>query len=190
MGTILDLTYKDVSGTLITDNNYYDNLLSSIKSFDSKKVIINISRLLDESLKFAIDKLTGLTNVVFVCSAGTDNELLNIDNSPLVGNSRAISVGTASLEFLNSNSSKIDKRLNIILPILNYVSFNNDGLSFLKIPDLSSSWGTAVVSCIIALFYSNNELNNNSTKADIISKIQNLSKNFDDASNFLNPLKF
>jgi hypothetical protein len=190
LGTILDLTYKDVSGILITDDAYYAKLVTSIKSFENKKVIVNVSRLADESLKFALDKLSGLTHVFFVCSAGTESDLLNIDNSPLVDNSQAISVGTASLGFLNSNSSKIDKRLNVVLPILDFVSFNNDGLSFSRIRDVSSSWGTAVISSLIALFYSSNQLNNNSTKADIITQIQNVSKSPDNASNFLNPLNF
>lgn len=188
MATILDLTYNDINGNLITDDGHYDNLINCIKSFD-KQVVINISRFLDDSLKFVIEKFKNLTNIIFVCSAGTDTELLNIDNSFLADYPNAISVGTASLEFLNSNISKIDKRLNIILPILSYSSFNSDGITFSKISDLSSSWATAVISSIIALFYSNNKLTANATKSDIISQIQNFSKNFD-SYNLLNPLKF
>jgi hypothetical protein len=190
MATILDLTFNDASGNLIQDDNYYNALISSIASFDKTPVIINVSYSLDPSVEFAIDKFKGVKNVLFVCSAGTNSDLLHIDNSPLVGNPNVISVGTASLDFLNSHGSAFDRRLNVVLPILNYVSYSSDGLTFLKIPDLSSSWGTAIVSCIIALLYSNNQLNKNSTKEDIISKINNLSHDPNSSYDFLNPLKF
>lgn len=184
--TILDLTFNDASGNLIQDDDYYKRLVSSIESFDDVKVIINVSNSLSDSLKFAIDKLKDVRNVIFVCAAGTDTDLLNIDNCALADSPNAIPVGTASVAFLNANNSPIDKRLNIVLPILDYASYNDDGATFLKVPDSSSSWGTAVVSSIIALLYSHKQLNENSTTADIISKIQGLSNGSHD---FLNPLK-
>lgn len=190
MGTIVDLTYKDASGSLITDDDYYDKLVACVNSFGEKMVIISVSRSLDDSLQFAIEKFTQLTNVFFVCSAGTDTELLNVSSSALMDNMKGVTVGSASIEFLNSNAAQIDKKLDILIPVVDYVSFNSDGLTFSKIPDTSSSWATAVVSSLVALLFSNNEISIHSTKADIVAKIEELAQEAGSASNFLNPLKF
>ncbi|MEO6819936.1 MAG: S8/S53 family peptidase [Ginsengibacter sp.] len=188
MATILDLTFNDIYGNLIIDNNHYDKLIKCVKSFDDKKVIINVSRAFDESLKFVMDKFKEVMNIIFVCAAGANDELLNIQNCASVNYDNAISVGIAAPDFWKDNSLKIDKRLDIIFPIIEYVSLKSDGQSFSRINDLSGSWGNAVASCMVALLYSDNLLNINSSKMDIVSKVQLFSKNLD-SYNFLNPLK-
>ena len=98
-------------------------------------------------------------------------------------------VGTASKEFLNSNMSSIDKRLDVILPVHSYLSFNKSGQGISKEVDSSSSWSTGIVSSIIALLFSANILNNTSTKKDILTEIKLLSNSFNSHYDFLNPLK-
>jgi hypothetical protein len=192
--TILDLAFNDKNGNPILDNNYYKKLTDCLLSFSNTKVIINVSCTLDpadpsEPVNFALEKFKELENVIFVCSAGTDKMLFDIEKSPLVGRDNAFSVGTASSEFLKSSATKIDERLNFILPILDYASFDTDGITVVKIDDLSSSWATSVITGMIALLFSNGRLNKNSSKADIVSQIRNLSNNFTDSNTFLNPLK-
>jgi hypothetical protein len=192
--TILDLTFNDKNGNPILDNNYYKKLTDSLVSFNNTKVIINLSCTVDptdpfDPVNFALEKFKELENVFFVCSAGTDEMLFDIGKSPLIGKSNSFSVGTASSDFLKTNATKIDARLNFILPILDYASFDADGITVVKIDDLSSSWATSVITCMIALLFSNGRLNKNSSKADIVSQIQNLSNNYTDSYTFLNPLK-
>jgi hypothetical protein len=103
---------------------------------------------------------------------------------------KGLVVGSASIEFLKANAAQIDKKLDVLIPVVDYVSFNSDGLTFSKITDTSSSWATAVVSSLIALLFSNNEINVQSAKADIVAKIEDLVQDASNASDFLNPLKF
>ncbi|RKR05651.1 subtilase family protein [Flavobacterium sp. 90] len=188
--TILDLTYNDVNGNLIMDDKYYEKLINCISLFKDTKVIINVSYNIDDSLQFALDKFKDLENVFFVCSAGTNETLRKIDNCPLVNSENAVSVGTASLEFLANNAAKIDSRLNFLLPILGYTSFKGNGIDYSKTNDVSSSWATSVITSIIALLFSTKQLDKNSSKADVLLLIKSLSGNYSDSYSFLNPLKF
>ena len=89
--SIIDLAFFDENGNLIQLDSYYRKLINCIKSFGDKKVVVNLSYSMNDSIQFIVDKFKSIENIFFVCSAGTDKSLFNINDCPLIGSSNAIS---------------------------------------------------------------------------------------------------
>jgi hypothetical protein len=138
-------------------------------------------------------QLQSLSNVIFVCSAGTDGQLNDIgangcfilDNP----NTITISVGCVSNNFMagGNQAFQFDKELDVIFPILPYVSFKSNGKSFDQESDITCSYATGIVTAIISLLFSAGVLKSGSDKTEIVNAIKANSQKYAAGNSFLNP---
>lgn len=189
---ILDLPIFD-SGGFDIDSKKIDSIVKCLKSF-SKKVILNVSRSKTGIDKNLISQLVNLNNLIIVSSANSNeklNDLIADGNFTPIDSIQSIiiTVGCVSQEFIEKYTHfAYDKNLDLIFPILEYVSYVEDGKNFDKDPDRTSSYATAVVSAIIALMYSAGIIDDKSTKTEIISFFKKITNGQKDNFKFINPI--
>lgn len=189
---ILDLPIFDSRGFNI-DSKKIDAIVKCLRSF-SKKVILNVSRSKAGMNKSLISQLVNLNNLIIVSSADSDEKLsdltANENFTPIDSfQSIVITVGCVSQGFIEKNAHfDYDKNLDLIFPILEYVSYIENGKNFNKESDKTSSYATSVVSGIIALMYSARIIDDKSTKTEIISFFKKITNGQKDNFKFINPI--
>lgn len=181
--TLIELPIYDEVGN-IRPPNIIDRIFEFISSRPGK-LILNVSQSLETSF---MERFVNVRNAIIVAAAGVDDMLLDNELVIPARLTNTISVGAVNPQFKNQHPrTTLNNRLDVLLPVFDYVSNSINTGQHESGPD-TSSFATAVISSIIALLYSGQSITD--SPEAIRQKISELSQSYTENSvfNFLNPI--